>query len=114
MAVGLSPELNEELTKTGSSDLVEVVLELHRRDTSAQAAAGGLRSEKIAALKESFNRDADPVEEMIRSVGGEVTGRAWINQTVRARVPAQKIKQLAAHEKVRTVDLPHPLTPDRA
>jgi hypothetical protein len=113
MAVGLSPELNEELTKTESSDLVEVVLELHRRDTSAQAAAG-LRSEKIAALKESFNRDADPVEEMIRRVGGEVTGRAWINQTIRARVPAQKIKQLATHEKVRTVDLPHPITPDRA
>jgi hypothetical protein len=113
MTMGVSPKLNEELKKTGSSDLLEVVLELRRRDT-LKTAEEGSRSERIAELKESFNRDVEPLEEIIRGVGGEVTGSAWINQTVRARVPAEKIKELAAHEKVQVVDLPHSINPERA
>lgn len=111
MTVGLSTELDHELENTQGSDLLEVVLELRPRD-QGQMTQNGSRDEKIAALKESFNREVEPVEEAIRQIGGEVTGRAWINKTLRARVPARKIRELANHERVQAVDLPHAIAPD--
>lgn len=111
MAV-LSEKLAEELEKRESSDLLDVILELRPRADSNKTQEVGSRSEKIAALKEAFNHDVAPVEEVVRRVGGEVTGRAWINQTLRARVPAERLKELAEHEKIAAVDLPHPLKSD--
>lgn len=108
----LSARLSKELENAQASDFVDVIVEI-RRDQAAGPDQDASRSERIAALKESFNREVEPVEEVIREVGGEVTGRAWINQTLRARVPAAKVKDLAAHDRVQTVDLPHALTPDR-
>jgi hypothetical protein len=49
------------------------------------------------------------VEEAVRNAGGEVTGHAWINQTVRARVPADRVKELSEHERVAVLDAPHPI-----
>lgn len=111
MTSKLTSKLAAELEKTGSSEFLDVILELHTLRGQAEKQVSS-RSEKIAALKEAFNRNVAPVEEVIRSVGGEVTGRAWINQTVRARVPAEKLRELAEHEKIAAVDVPHLLTPD--
>ena len=110
---GLSPTLNEELENAKASDLVEVVVEL-RRGGTVTPDQNVPRAERITALRESFDREVAPVEEIIRRAGGEVTGRAWINQTVRARVPAQKVKELASDERVQAVDVPHAVAPDRA
>jgi len=112
MPVKLSAELSDELEKKDSGELLDVILELRKDSQPATAQTVGSRSEKIAALKEAFERNRAPVEEIVRKVGGEVTGSAWINQTVRARVPAKKVKELAEHEKIIAVDIPHPLTPD--
>jgi hypothetical protein len=109
----LSPKLNQELTQANASDLVEVVVEL-RRDLLGDPDRESSRNEQIAALKESFNREVEPVEEVIRQAGGEITGRAWINQTLRARIPAEKVKDLASHESVQSVDVPHAITRDLA
>lgn len=108
--VSLTTELSDELEGKTDSDMVEVVLELRRHDKPVKASEASSRRERIEALKESFDRDVGTLEEAIRQVGGEITGRAWINQTVRARVPAPKVKELAAHEKIQTVDLPHQIT----
>ena len=109
MAV-ISEKLAEELEKRESSEVLEVILELRPRASSTKEASS--RTEKIAALKEAFNRAVAPLEEVLRKLGGEVTQRAWINYTLRARVPAERLKELAEHEEIAVVDVPHRLTPD--
>jgi hypothetical protein len=104
----LSPTLVDLLKKTDVSDLVDIVVELRTNSESLSNEIKS-RSEKIAAKKEAFNRNLASVEEEIRNLGGEITGRAWINQTVRARVPARGVKNLATNEKVEIVDIPQPL-----
>jgi hypothetical protein len=102
--VKIKPELVSKLESANASELLEVTLQLESPDRSPAASSAGSRAEKIVALKEAFNQDAASVEEAVRNAGGEVTGRAWINQTLRARVPAQKIRDLCDHEKVSAVD----------
>lgn len=108
----LTAKLAEQLEQTAPSDLLEIVLELEPRAERAAALETRPRSEKIAALKEAFSRDMTPIEEAIRKVGGEVTGSAWINQTVRARVPAQGVKELSEYDKVVALDIPRLIRPD--
>jgi hypothetical protein len=111
MTSKLTSKLAAQLEKTSSSELLDVIVELQTLGGQAENLTSS-RGEKIAALKEAFNRNVTPVEEVIRSVGGQVTGRAWINQSIRARVPAERLRELAEHEKIAAVDVPHVLTPD--
>lgn len=114
MTTKLTAKLSEHLEKADVTDLLEVILELHPQAESAAAAMQETRSrsEKIAALKEAFSREVTPVEEAVRQMGGEVTGRAWINQTVRARVPVERVRELSEHEKIAALDIPHPIKSD--
>ncbi len=82
--------------------VVEVVIEL-------DAPRGDM---DIAELKASFSRLARPVAEHIARLGGEITGEAWINQTLKARLPAERIPQLSHLAHVGTVDVPHRITLD--
>lgn len=109
MSAKISKQLSDRLEETGASGLLDVIIELRRRAESAAATQALSRSEKIAALKEDFTRNVTPVEEAVRRVGGEVTGQAWINQTVRARVPADRVKELSEHEQIEVLDAPHPI-----
>ncbi len=93
--------------------LVEVVVELHVAEEDADAPAPTDRQAKILAKKEGFRATAEPVVTAIRSCGGEVTGEAWINQTLRARVPARSVERLAEEEAVARVDVPHEIEPER-
>ncbi len=112
MTSKLTTPLAKQLEEAGASDLLEIILELRPQAESATAQGKQSRSEKIAALKDAFSREMTPIEEAVRKVGGEVTGRAWINQTVRARVPAQRVKELSEYEKIVTLDIPHPIKSD--
>lgn len=109
MSTKISEKLTEKLENTGTSDLLDVIIELYPRAESAATSHAQSRSEKIAAMKESFTRNVAPVEEAVRKAGGEVTGHAWINQTVRARVPADRVRELSEHERVAVLDAPHPI-----
>jgi hypothetical protein len=114
MTLKLTSNLAEQLRKAGASDLLDIILELHPQAESAATAApgNGSRSEKIAAKKEAFTRSVASVEEAIRKAGGEITGLAWINQTVRARVPAERIRELSEHDKIAALDIPHLIKSD--
>jgi hypothetical protein len=113
MTTKLTAKLAEQLDRADASDLLEIILELRRPQAeSATTQETRSRSEKIAALKESFSREVTPVEEAVRKLGGEVTGRAWINQTVRARMPAQGVRELSEHEKISVLDIPHSIKSD--
>src|SRR5688572_22523741 len=111
MTAKLRSNLAEQLQKTAASELLDIILELYPQAESASTSALETcsRSEKIAAKKEVFSRNVALVEEAIRKVGGKITGLAWINQTVRAHVPAQGVKELSQHEQVAALDIPHPL-----
>ena len=91
--------------------MLDVVIEL-RPESEPKAQQPQSRAEKIAALKQTFLRDLAAVEQVVRNAGGELTGQAWINRTVRARVPTDCVQKLAEHEQVARVDVPHALEPD--
>ena len=118
MADKLKSNLAAQLKKVSASDLVDVVLELHPQADPADAgpaaraaqSAPRSRAEKIAAKKSAFDRSVAGVEEAVRKAGGEITGLAWVNQTVRARLPAAGVEQLCRHERVAAVDAPGRLT----
>ena len=61
----------------------------------------------MAAAKEAFNRAAEPVTKLVAGLGGEVVDGAWINNTLRARVPAGNVPHVAGAEGVAAVDVPH-------
>lgn len=111
MTFKVSRNLAERLKEANASDEVEIILELHPPSEPETAKESGhlSRSEMIAAKKEAFSRSVTPIEETIRKLGGEITGRAWINQTVRARVPAQSVEELSGREEVAALDTPNPL-----
>ncbi len=109
----LTPTLAARLRHAEASERVEVILELRPRHEAAEVAAQRKsRSERIAAIKEAFARDLDPVEEVVQKVGGEVLGRAWINQTVLVRVPALAVKQLSKLDGVEALDVSRHLESD--
>jgi hypothetical protein len=109
MSNKISDKLSEKIKGTSASDLLDVIIELHPHADSAAATETLSRSEKIAALKGAYARNVAPVEEAVRQAGGEVTGHAWINQTVRARVPADRVRELSEHERIAVLDAPHPI-----
>jgi len=49
------------------------------------------------------------VEQAVGEAGGEVTGTAWINQTMRVRVPRNSLATLSELEIVTSLDLPNKL-----
>lgn len=102
----LSEQLSTELDNSDSSKMLDVVIELRQED-APNTKQSQSRAEKIAALKESFMRDAAPIEQVVQNAGGELKGEAWINRTIRARVPVDAIKNLSEQEQVAKVDVPH-------
>jgi hypothetical protein len=108
----VTPDLAGVLDNSPDDDLLEVVVELAEPDDAAAGKAPAGRSERIAHMKESFHAQATPVEQSIASMGGEVLGKAWINRTIHARVPARSVPELARAGSIAAVDTPHGLTPE--
>lgn len=90
---------------------VEVMIELNPA-TKAFADSNLSRSEKIALVKQDFMKDLEPVEKLISEQGGDILGTAWLNQTVKAKIPANSLEQLAQLKQVSAIDLPNPLAAD--
>ena len=93
--------------------VVEIVVELRRVDENETAPTAD-RGAAVAARKEGFRAAAEPVVNAIVSSGGEVTGEAWINQTLRARVPARVVLRIAEEDAVALVDVPHSIEAESA
>ncbi len=106
----VTPDLAGVLSNAGADDLLEVVVELADSDGRDVPAD---RSERIAYLQTTFHARATPLEEFIASLGGEVLGDAWINQTIHARVPARAVPALARAGSIAAVDMPRRLLPDQ-
>jgi hypothetical protein len=111
MAEKLSADLEGQVTSCGDDDIVDVVVELRK---SEPPNASGTRQEKIAELKKSFERISVGVVKQVEDSGGTVLDRAWINQTLRARMPAQAVRKLSELDDVELVDLPREISLDDA
>ena len=111
METKLSDQLRQLLQSTDASQLVDVVVELYH-DPTLEAVAPQNRSQRIAHLKESLSRKAVPLQETLKSIGGEVTGEVWLNQTLRVRLPADKVSLLSDQDEVAKLDVEHQLERD--
>lgn len=111
MTTKLSEQLQQQLAQPDAPDMLDIIIEL-QNSTESEGAGKQSRQEKIAAMKESFDRDVAPIDKAVRDLGGDLSGHAWINRTVRARVPAQGLKALSAQELIARIDVPHELEPD--
>lgn len=110
MPARISSELGSRIHGIGGEELVDVVVELRRPEEPPIEAS---RDERIRALKEAFDQQAPEIERAVVAEGGVILDRAWINQTVKAKVPAGSISALAARDDITAIDVPHALEPDQ-
>jgi len=106
----ISQPLAEALQDAQSEDWVDVIVEI--AGSAAPVSPGSSRAEKIAARKETFSRKAAPVANQIRRMGGEVTGQAWLNESIQARVPKKMVDALSDETQVARIDLPRRIQAD--
>lgn len=104
----VTSDLATLVNETDEDSLIDVVVELESgfRDSLT---IGGDRRLAMEQLRERFDELAEPVARVITSSGGELLGAAWINGTLRARVPVSSIPEISDEESVATVDIPHVL-----
>jgi hypothetical protein len=98
----ITSDLAARVRAAGSANLVDVVVEVGDLDDASD----------IVTAKQAFSRAAAPVAEAIASLGGEVIDDAWINHTLRARVPARDVSTVARLDSVAGIDVPHTLEPE--
>ena len=104
----LSPRLAERIDSVDESSPVEVIVELQPLDLPRT----GSRQERMAAAKRRFELEVQSVVDKITEAGGQVLETAWLNQTVRSRIPAGGVPSLAEDDTVSGIDLPSRLAPE--
>jgi hypothetical protein len=97
----LTADLESLVQNVDARELVDVVVELDTR----QGIDDG-------ALEEWFSAVATSVADQIAALGGQVTGTAWINQTLKARLQAERVAELSQLDEIEVVDVPHKITLD--
>lgn len=104
----LTDKLVEHIGKAAAEDMLEVILELDpTRGREIIAESGEMsRQDRIAKLREDFTRQAASVASAIEKAGGEIIDEAWINKTLKVRLPVESIGQITDDETVTSVDLP--------
>lgn len=90
----------------------DVVVIVEMASAQPRSFAPQPRQQQIAAHRAEFEKQASPIEQTIHDIGGEVLDRAWINNTMKARVPARAVKELSDLDGVETVDVEHRLQRD--
>lgn len=107
----VTSDLESRVQGSDDAQLLDVVVEL--RETAPLQDVGS-REARMQALKKAFERLSANVERVVTAEGGEVVDRAWINRTVRAKIPAKAIPRLAQHDEISVIDVPHAIEPDQA
>lgn len=104
----LGTALAEELRLHPEGESLEIIVELEPQEADEMPA--GLSRREVFSFKEaSFERRVAPIEAVIRHQGGTPLGKAWINDTLKARLPRPTIADLAQRSEIARVDLPRPL-----
>lgn len=107
MPAKMTPEVQAVAVDQGrSDDTFEVVLEL---DT-ARTELSGNRAERIAKLKDLFQRRAAVVKAAVVQSGGTIQAEAWINCSIKARVPGRALATLREIDGIVRIDAPGTIT----
>jgi hypothetical protein len=107
----LTRKLEEILHGKAHDAVVDIIVELDSPSRAAPPPSGS-RAAKVTALRERFLEIAAPVEQRIQSLGGQVIEHAWLNQTLRARIPVGMVDRLVDAEGVASIDVPERITRD--
>lgn len=99
----VTPELEQLAGSQEADDMLDIVVELEQDPAAAQS---------VEQMQESFGRMKEPVDRTISELGGTVMGEAWINHTLRARIPARGLPDLSQVATVWALDVPHKLEAD--
>jgi hypothetical protein len=104
----LTAKLAEHVEKTGAGDMLEIIIELDpTRGQKIVSGSGEMsRQDRIAKLQEDFADQASAVTAKIAEAGGEILGEAWINKTLKVRVPVESIGNISDDDEVAALDLP--------
>lgn len=108
----LTSQLSKYINSSKDKELFDIIVELTPQTDEAKINKSLSRQEKIIIMQKDFAKQSEPVESTITDAGGEVVGRAWINKTIKARVPAKSLKDISEHEDVLSVDIPNQLNED--
>ena len=110
----LTAKLAEHIEKTGVGDMLDVIVELDpTRGQDILSSSGDLsRQDRIAKLQEDFTEQSAAVVSKIAEAGGEILDHVWINKTLKVRLPAESVGEIAQEAEVKAVDLPETLQPD--
>jgi hypothetical protein len=107
----LSQDLRRRLDALAAGETVEVVVEVGGKSASPEPVAGD-RAQRMAALKSAFSASAEPIERAIERCGGQVLDRAWLTQSLKARLPREAVETIGEREDVERVDTPRALQAD--
>lgn len=105
----VTSELAADVRRHAAGDPIDVVVEL----TPTTAPSSGTRGERIAQARTAFERQAEAVRRKIVDAGGEVLGSAWINQTLRTRLPKGALEELALDDRIARLDVTRKLATER-
>jgi hypothetical protein len=106
----ITADLQTRATGADEGELLDVVVELDGE--APMPSFGGGAPAAFEEAKKAFQQDASHVEAEISKKGGEVLGNAWINRTIRARVPAHALPEISKLDRVSAVDAPRKIVPD--
>jgi hypothetical protein len=103
----LTHQLAEHIEKT-AEDMLEIIVELDpARGEQIVSESGEMsRQDRIAKLREDFADQSAAVTSAIEKAGGEILDQAWINKTLKVRVPVKNIDSITGEKEVTSVDLP--------
>src|SRR5262245_61938870 len=105
MTAELHPGLRAALEHPTAGDRLVVIIEL----PPVRVEPHGSRSERTARAMSAFLAIADPVKAAVQSLGGEVIDEAWINSTIKCRIPATALDALVGRDDIKKIDLPRSL-----
>lgn len=107
----LTESLRQLASRSHSQDLIDVIIELPRSPIPTRSLPSNApREESLRQLIDEFASLSAPVRQTIERVGGEVLGQAWINNTLKVRVPASSLTELDQTEHVTLLDTPDQIT----
>jgi hypothetical protein len=105
----ITPRLASTLRDADDESLLDVIVEMSGESPEPPELPVS-RTERIAALRSDFSRRAEPVEALIRTLGGHVVDKAWLNHTLRARLPRKSVVRLEETGDVAAIDAPEPIS----
>lgn len=110
----LSADLLQHLENSKDTEMLDIIIEVSPDENSNSLSEDSklTRQERIAVRRDSFVQQSAPIETAVQEEGGEITDRAWINQTLKARIPAKAVKKISEQQNIYNLAIPRAIEKD--